>query len=206
MAHITRGLKSIAKEILESAEKEAEAIMLRAEAQAEKILEEARKEAERRYNSIIKESKERMKTEEKQLSSLFELEAKNRLLKAKEDLIKEVYNEALNRLREYTSSEEYINCLLRLISEAGRRMPSKELEIQLNERDYSRLTENHLLSLSKKMGVKLVKSEKKINCIGGVIVASLNGKIVIDNTFENRLSSLKNMLRTRIAKILFQEG
>ncbi|MCD6465394.1 hypothetical protein J7L27_03390 [Candidatus Bathyarchaeota archaeon] len=206
MASIKRGLKSIAKEILESAEKEAEALILRAEAQAEKILEEARKEAERRYNSIIRESRERMKAEEMQLNSIFELEAKNKLLKVKEELIKEVYDETLNRLREYVLTEDYVNCLLRLISEASGRIPSGELEIRLNERDYSRITEKHLLDLSKNIGVKLIKSEKRIRCIGGVVVASLDGKIVIDNTFENRLNSLKGSLRAKIAKILFQEG
>jgi len=206
MASITRGLKSIAKEILESAEKEAEALILRAEAQAEKILEEARKEAERRYNSIIRESRERMKAEEMQLNSIFELEAKNKLLKVKEELIKEVYDETLNRLREYVLTEDYVNCLLRLISEASGRIPSGELEIRLNERDYSRITEKHLLGLSKNIGVKLIKSEKRIRCIGGVVVASPDGKIVIDNTFENRLNSLKGSLRAKIAKILFQEG
>ena len=206
MASIKRGLKSIAKEILESAEKEAEALILKAEAQAEKILEEARKEAEKRYNSIIKENEERMRAEERQLSSLFELEAKNRLLKVKEELIEEVYDEALRRLRNFTLTEEYLNCLLRLISEASRRIPSKELKIQLNERDRCRLTEKHLRDLSKSIGVRITKSEKRINCIGGVVIASSDGKMVIDNTFENRLRSLKNTLRARIAKILFQEG
>lgn len=205
MANITRGLKSIAKEILEDAEKEAKAIILRAEAQAEKILEEAREKAEKRYESIIKEYEIKMKAEERQSASLFELEAKNKLLKVKEELIEEVYEEVLNRLREYVLTKDYVSCLLRLISEAGERIPSKELEIRLNDRDYKRLTEKCLLNLSRKMGVKLAKSEKRISCIGGVVVASPDGKIVVDNTFENRLKSLKNILRTRIAKILFQE-
>jgi len=205
MANITRGLKSIAKEILEDAEKEAKAIILRAEAQAEKILEEAREEAEKRYESIIKEHERKMKAEERQSASLFELEAKNKLLKVKEELIEEVYEEVLNRLREYVLTEDYVSCLLKLISQASERIPSKELEIRLNDRDYKRLTEKHLLNLSRKMGVKLIKSEKRISCIGGVVVASPDGKIVVDNTFENRLKSLKNILRTRIAKILFQE-
>ena len=147
-----------------------------------------------------------MKAEEMQLNSIFELEAKNKLLKVKEELIKEVYDETLNRLREYVLTEDYVNCLLRLISEASGRIPSGELEIRLNERDYSRITEKHLLDLSKNIGVKLIKSEKRIRCIGGVVVASPDGKIVIDNTFENRLNSLKGSLRAKIAKILFQEG
>ena len=106
MANIVRGLKSIAKEILEDAEKEAETLILRAETQAERILEDARKEAEKRYNQIISENEERMRAEEEQMTPLFELEAKNRMLKVKEELIEEVYNSVLDRLRQYTPTED----------------------------------------------------------------------------------------------------
>ena len=145
---------------MEDAEREAKTIILRAETQAEKILEEAEKEAERKYQSIINENKERLRTKEQQMIILFELEAKNKLLKAKEELIEEVYNKTLSRLREYTLTEDYMNCLLRLISEASRQISSNELIIQLNERDYQALTEKRLLDFSRKIGVKLVKSKK----------------------------------------------
>jgi len=178
---------------------------LRAETQAEKILEEAEKEAEKKYESIINENKEKLRTEEQQMIILFELEAKNRLLRAKEELIEEVYNRALNRLREYTLTKDYMNCLLRLISEASRQISSNELIIQLNERDAQALTEKLLLDFSRKIGVKLVKSKKRIDCIGGVIVMNPDGRIVVDNTFENRLRMLKSSLRVKVAEILFQE-
>ena len=145
---------------MEDAEREAKTIILRAETQAEKILEEAEKESERKYQSIINENKEKLRTKEQQMVILFELEAKNKLLKAKEELIEEVYNKTLSRLREYTLTEDYMNCLLRLISEASRQISSNELIIQLNERDYQALTEKRLLDFSRKIGVKLVKSKK----------------------------------------------
>ena len=190
---------------MEDAERESKTTILRAEAQAEKILEEAEKEAERKYESIINENKEKLRTREQRMIILFELEAKNKLLKAKEELIEEVYNKTLSRLREYTLTEDYMNCLLRLISEASRQISSNELIIQLNERDYQALTEKRLLDFSRKIGVKLVKSKKRIDCIGGVIVMSPDGKIVVDNTFENRLRMLKSSLRVKVAEILFQE-
>ena len=190
---------------MEDAERESKTTILRAEAQAEKILEEAKKEAEKKYQSIINENKEKLRTKEQQMIILFELEAKNRLLKAKEELIEEIYNRALNRLREYTSTKDYMNCLFRLISEASRQISSNKLIIQLNERDAQALTEKLLLDISRKIGVKLVKSKKKVDCIGGVIVASPDGRMVVDNTFENRLRMLKSSLRVKVAEILFRE-
>lgn len=79
-------MSSIAKEILEDAEKEAENILRSAEAQAKRILKEAEKEAEEKYKSIIREGKDKIKIQEQQMATLFEIEVKNRLLQAKEEI------------------------------------------------------------------------------------------------------------------------
>ena len=73
---------------MEDAEREAKRVILRAETQAEKILEDAEKEAEKRYESIINENREKLRIKEQQMIILFELEAKNRLLKLKRNLSK----------------------------------------------------------------------------------------------------------------------
>ena len=205
MSNISRGLASITKEILEDAERDARNIISRAEATAERILKHAKEEAERRYDEIIRKGKERIKDKKRQAISLFELETKNNLLEAKEEIIEEVYDEAIKRLRQYTLTEEYTNCIFRLIREASRQIKSDALIIRLNERDYQILTKKRLDELSRKLGVKIIKSDEKINCTGGVVVTSLDGKIIVDNTFENRLRALKDPLRTKIAKILFEE-
>jgi len=199
-------LSSIAKEILEDAGKEAENILRRAEAQARRILEEAEKEAEEKYRLIMREGEDKIRIKEQQMITLFEVEVKNRLLQAKEELVEEAFERALNRLREYVLTEDYWECLLKLIAEAGRQINSEKLIVELNKRDHQKLTEKDLHELSEKIGVKLEKSEKVIDCIGGVIVKSFDGKVVVDNTFENRLRTLKNSLRAKIADILFEEG
>ena len=205
ISSISRGLSNIAKEILEDAEKEAKDIILKAKSQAERILKEGEEEAERRYRRIIKEAEERIKSEEQMKISMFEIESRNRLLRVKESLIEEVFERALNRLREYTLTQEYQGFLLTLISEACERIDSDKLLIQLNKKDHQRLTEGRLNSLSEKMGVELVKSDDFIDCVGGVIVKSSDGKIVVNNTFENRLNMVKDALRAKIAKILSEE-
>ena len=199
-------MSSIAKEILEDAEKEAENILRSAEAQAKRILKEAEKEAEEKYKSIIREGKDKIKIQEQQMATLFEIEVKNRLLQAKEEIVEEAFERTMKRLSEYVLTEDYWKCLLRLIAEASRQINSEKLIVELNEKDHQKLTEKDLLELSERIGVKLVKSDKVIDCIGGVIVKSSDGKITVDNTFDNRLRMLKNYLRTKIAKMLFEEG
>jgi vacuolar-type H+-ATPase subunit E/Vma4 len=205
LSSISKGLSGIAKEVLEDVEKEAESIILEAGSQAEKILEEAEKEAKERYMSIVKEGEERIEAERKEKTILFEIEAKNRLLQAQEKVIDEVFEKVLSRLREYASTQEYQDCLSRLIVDACKKMSANKLIIQLNQNDFSIMTEEKLKKLSKALGVKLVKSDKPISIVGGVIVKSSDGKIVVNNTFENRLNMLKSNLRVKIANILFRE-
>ncbi len=199
-------MTSITKEILEDAEKEAEKTILRAEAEAERILERAKEEAERRYDAIIRDGKERIRVKERQMISLFDLESKNRILRAKEEIISKVFNEVLKRLQRYTLTEDYVNCLFRLILEASGQIRSDTLIIRLNERDSKIITEEKLNEFSRKMGVKLIKSKETADSIGGVTVMTPDRRIVIDNTFENRLRLLRDSLRARVAEILFEEG
>jgi len=199
-------LTSITKEILEDAEKEAEKTILRAEAEAERILERAKEEAERRYDAIVRDGKERIRVKERQMISLFDLESKNRILRAKEEIISKVFNEVLKRLQRYTLTEDYVNCLFKLILEASGQIRSDTLIIRLNERDSKIITEEKLNEFSRKMGVKLIKSKETADSIGGVIVMTPDRRIVVDNTFENRLRLLRDSLRARVAEILFEEG
>ena len=199
-------MTSITKEILEDAEKEAEKTILRAEAEAERLLERAKEEAERRYDAIIRDGKERIRVKERQMISLFDLESKNRILRTKEEIISKVFNEVLKRLQRYTQTEDYINCLIRLIFEASGQIRSDTLIIRLNERDSKIITEEKLNEFSRKMGIKLIKSKETADSIGGVIVMTPDGRIVVDNTFENRLRLLRDSLRARVAEILFEEG
>jgi len=199
-------LTSITKEILEDAEKEAEKTILRAEAEAERILERAKEEAERRYVAIIRDGKERIRVKERQMISLFDLESKNRMLRAKEEIINEVFNEALKRLQRYTLTDDYVNCLFRLILEASGQVCSDTLIIRLNERDSKILTEKKLNEFSKRIGIKVIKSKETADSIGGVIVMTPDRRIVVDNTFENRLRLLRDSLRVKVAEILFGRG
>jgi vacuolar-type H+-ATPase subunit E/Vma4 len=41
--------------------------------------------------------------------------------------------------------------------------------------------------------------------MGGCKVQTTDGKLVYDNTFENRIEQLKPTLRLEVAKILFQK-
>jgi V/A-type H+-transporting ATPase subunit E len=205
LANISRGLSSIAKEILEDAQKEAEVLLLKAGSEGKGILDEAKAEAERRYKSIVKKSEEDLETKQREMGNLLDVEARNAMLKAREDMVEEIFKRTQDRLKKYTSSKDYMRCLPELISEASKRIDSDRLIVKLNKMDHRLLSEKQLQAVSKKLQVELVKSDEFIDCVGGVIVSSFDGRVIVNNTFESRLEMLKSILRASIAKMLFEE-
>ncbi len=205
MSRISRGLSSIAREILEDAVREAESLVVNAESEAKSLLEDAEKEAEKRYISILEAGDENMQNVGKKKLTMFEIETKTMLLKAEDEIIDGVFEKTLNRLREYALTNEYRSCLRGLIGDACNKMGSKKVVIRTNQNDLSWLSANILEEISNDIHVTLVKSDKSIEIVGGVLAQSADGKIIVDNSFENRLDSLKTLLRVKIANMLFKE-
>jgi V/A-type H+/Na+-transporting ATPase subunit E len=205
LSTVSKGLSGIAKEILEDAAREAESIILKAETQGEKILEDAVKEAEKKYRNIIDKTENSVEAERKAKITLLEIEIRNKLLKVQDELVNEAFEKAQAKLKEYTTTEAYKDCLTKLVLEAAKDLGAEKAVIQLNQHDYDLLTEEKLKELSKKIKVHLVKLDKPIITIGGVIVKSSDDQIIVNNTFENRLIMFKANLRVKIANTLFKE-
>ncbi len=205
MTNISRGLSNIAREILEDAQKEAEALLLKAGSEGKNILNEAKAEAERKYAAVMNKNQEDLEIKKQEIANSLDVETRNEMLNAREKLVEQVFAKAQDRLKEYASSDNYLNCLSELISETTRRISSDKLMVKLNKRDQQRLGEKQLQALSKKLKVELVKSDELIDSVGGVIVSTFDGRIVMNNTFESRLEMLKPVLRGNVAKMLFEE-
>ena len=61
-----------------------------------------------------------------------------------------------------------------------------------------------IISLKTKTKVKLNISKDKLPVIGGAILRTDNGKIIMDNTFDDILRQKEKVLKFRISEILFE--
>jgi V/A-type H+-transporting ATPase subunit E len=205
LAKIKENLVGIAGEVLGDVSKEAEIAIIDSEKEAIAIIDKARREAEKTFFAMVKESQDKIETERRRIKSLTEVEMRNRLLVAKEELVAAVFEMTLARLSEFVKTEKYREFLLAVIQESARKVVSKKLVVYVNSADREWLAAGNLDKLAKKLKVELVLSEKIQKSIGGVSVQSFEGKIIYDNTLENRLRLLKSTLRAEVAKLLFDE-
>lgn len=199
------GVAAIADEVVGDIQKEAEAVILAAQNQAKESLRVAKEQADRTYHAALEEAKVKAEAEKRKIASLAEVEARNRLLQVKEDLVDQAFEKAFVKLRAYSKTEEYHIYLLKLIEEIAKKMEQKVLVVEVNAKDKGWLTPDMLQRLSKKLHVEFRVSDQTQDYIGGCKVQSEDGKIVYDGTLDNRLNELKPELRAKIAKTLFGE-
>ena len=92
------------------------------------------------------------------------------------------------------------------IVEAGTALGGGKLEVMLNENDSSASLKIRLLTkaIADKTGVttQLKLSKQRIKAVG-VMVKTIDGRILMDNTFDAIIKRREKELRFKIARILF---
>jgi V/A-type H+-transporting ATPase subunit E len=197
------GVSSIANEIINEVQKEAEALILEAENQAKETLRIAKEQADQNYRDILTQASIKAEAEKRKIASVTDVEMRNHLLQTKEDLVDEAFEKALLKLRQFVKTEEYHNYLPKLVEKIAKKIGQKNLVVQVNKSDQNLLTNEIMKRLSNKLHVELNLSEQAGNFIGGCIIQTADGKIIYDSTIDNRLREMKPTLRVEVAKILF---
>ena len=116
------------------------------------------------------------------------------ILSAKEELIEKCFNEARERLRNL-SGEKYRSIMAKLVKEALALVGDSAVAT------LTRAEDKNILSAYPKITVK----SEIAKGLGGLIIESADGKIVVDNTFDAILKRQMEEIRTEVANILYTE-
>jgi V/A-type H+-transporting ATPase subunit E len=203
--------RAITEMIVEEAKKSAEHILQDAEKTAKDTIKEQKQRGVKRGNEAAKTLLRKAKSEAEfhKLNSIAnsQIKAKWVILSKKETWIDNVLIEAKNELKTLTQSKKYLPILEKLITKAGIILGGKDLEVLLNIHDSALPLK--LNTIAKEIGnktgtkTKLKLSKENPQVIGGVIVRTADGKVIMDNTFDDILRRREKELRSEIARILF---
>lgn len=215
------GETEIVEKIKDEANAERDKIISEAKENAQKKIEVAREEVELQKKNFV-EAEERKEIEEKErIVRATRLNARKLGWDTEEEMIGKVLDEAMKRLkevkRESFKGNSYSNILAGLIKDAALSMvegssASSELEVILSEEDASYVDKSMLKELSDEISagsvnVRLSLSGKgeRIKSAGGVIVRTKDGRIEVNNTFEQRMIRFSTSLRQDVVKVLFKD-
>ena len=202
----------IIDQILRDAREEAKSIVKEAQRSAEALLgnqrQSARQRAEEDVYSLLKRAESEAETVRGRVIADTKRKAGWMVLSEKERLVTSVLDEVKTRLEALSQSEKYIPILEKLIVDAGTALGGGKLKALLNKRDSALALKLNILAkaIAKRTGTKtqLKLCKEKIETSGGAIVKTLDGRIVVDNTFEAILKRRERELRLKIARILFR--
>ena len=197
--------------LLSEAHETAEKIIQNVQKTVQGTLEEQRKMGRERAREIVISIDKKAQNASAiiKLRDIASVESKARwlILEKKHELIENVLNQVKDELHALIKTDKYIHVLENLIVEGGIIVGVTELEVIFNERDS--ILPLDLDKLAEKIGEKtgtktnIAKSSKKIDAIGGAIIQTTDGKIVMNNTFESMLNNSEREIRFKITQILF---
>ena len=203
-------IETLRSAILRDAREMARAEVEQARQQAAADLERSKQEAEAERARIIHEASRQADALRRRMASLAELKGKRRVLEAREKLITQVLEGAIEKSARPRDPEARRSVLLNLVVEAAREAGSGQLTVQVAPADLELLTPGFLAEASEllsRYGIspQLSVAPQPAAIAGGAIVVADGGRIVVDNSFEARLRRLESTLRSEIWRILSAE-
>jgi vacuolar-type H+-ATPase subunit E/Vma4 len=200
-------IDKIVQEIVSSAEKEKEEIEKSGKSKINEINDAASKNLDRIRNQIVEKNKSSIEAENKRMLGKSRLESKMKLLNEKENKIKMVFDEAIEKLKSYTQTSDYGATLTNLAVSGGSALEGGDLTILLRKEDVSKFNKDESAQKIKEITnsqVSLtVSSEEPKTRIGGLIVQKEG--IFVDNTFESIIHRRNAKLREKVTEILFKD-
>eukprot|EP01112_Ceratiomyxa_fruticulosa_P020754 TRINITY_DN715_c0_g1_i1.p1 TRINITY_DN715_c0_g1~~TRINITY_DN715_c0_g1_i1.p1 ORF type:complete len:233 (-),score=54.31 TRINITY_DN715_c0_g1_i1:244-942(-) len=187
-------------------EAEDKAAEIRAKANEEFSIEKA-KLIQAEKLKIMKEYERKEKLIETQKKTAYSNElnqSRIKILKARDENLQKIVAEAQSRLADFSRSPEYKNTLQRLIAQGLLRLREPKVQVVFRKEDQA-LVQSVLAEATReyeeKSGLKSevtlhpslnlppgpVAGQKGPSCAGGVILSSLEGKIICKNTLDARL-------------------
>jgi len=167
------------------------------------------------------EKKEKQVEVQKKIAYSNELnQARLKVLKAREDAMNRTLTEAFRRLQSISSSSNYKNLLCDLIIQSLLRLDEPKCYVICREVDHSLV--NSILQEAKSKYEKIsgasvqlsIDSTNRLNpphtegsnqpsCSGGIMLSTFEGRIVCNNTLEQRLSLLYEQQLPMIRNLMF---
>lgn len=197
-------IDKITEKIAAGSRAEGDEILKEAKSKADEIIDEAKKKAEALRAEMVDRGERDAERERQRIIANAKLQSRKSRLAAREEVIKEAFKRAEDRLKELGSGNQYSSVLAALIKEA-QAVVGGDIEVLARESDLKVLTTEYLKKLSADTNSRIELSSSTIDTIGGAIVRAKDGKVEVNNTIEMRMERMVGDLRPKVASALFAE-
>jgi V/A-type H+-transporting ATPase subunit E len=191
----------IRKAILDKAKADADKIISDAEIKAKETIEKAEVQKEQKFEGEKKKIISEARREASKILAQASLKSRQEILKEKDAVINEVIKKAKDELSQDIKDKELF---IHLIKETLEALEGEDtVRLFVSSRDLEIVRE--VVAENSELKEKIAEV-KNIDCIGGIMIETINGMVSIDNTFDTRLEMLMPKILPEIGKNLFGVG
>jgi len=195
------------EDILNSAREKAVSIIHEAETETQRASDEAKITTTREAEAIVRNARSDADAVKRRQISEARHRTKLREQHEKDKIMQDVMHEVKKRTSELVTDEaKYLPLLTHLIETAVQELGDKTVMVHLTKSDLQRNTSNLERRIGKTLGqVRVEWSKEPIEATGGTVISSLDGKIRIVNTLDQRFEALEPKLLIEARASLFGE-
>ncbi len=192
-------IENILQALEEQCRIECQSIFEKAKSEVDEIIKEAEAEAAKIREAKMDRVKKEIDSERASLIYSARLNFKNETILAREEIVKEAFEKATEKLANVRANGSYQAILAQLVDEGLKKVSGDPvLHVDAKDKDIA----------SKSLSSLNVRGEIKpdITCLGGCVIADAEDRVTIINTLEERLERAKSRLRMEVAEELFTSG
>ena len=194
------------EDILKSAREKAESIIREAQTETQHASDEAKTSITREAEAIVRNAHADADAVRRRQISEARHRTKLREQQEKDKIVEEVLSQVRKRTSQLAADEaRYTPMLAHLIEIGIHELGEDTAVIHVNKADLERMS-SLTQKVAKNFGSMRVEwSKQPIQAMGGAIVSSMDGRIRIDNTLDQKLEALEPKLLIQARASLFSE-
>lgn len=193
------GIEKIIDRISGDAQREVDDVLAQARAEADKILSQYQAQAQAEADDILTRGEKAAVERGERLASVAQLECRKEVLRAKQEVIEEAFQLAMDKLTQLPQ-EAYVSLLADLAVEASSKGNEKLI---FSVADRARVGKAVVVAANEKLGDKgqLTLAQETRPMQGGFILS--DGAVEVNCTFETLVRLQRGTLSTQVAGVLF---
>lgn len=193
------GIEKIIDRISGDAQREVDDVLAKARAEADKILSQYQAQAQAEADDILTRGEKAAVERGERLASVAQLECRKDVLRAKQEVIEEAFQLAMDKLTQLPQ-DAYVSLLADLAVEASSKGNEKLI---FSVADRARVGKAVVVAANEKLGDKgqLTLAQETRPMRGGFILS--DGAVEVNCTFETLVRLQRGTLSTQVADVLF---
>ena len=198
-------MQALSRAVMNDASQDAEKIKADATKQADSTLQNAKIQAQAEKKEIIDHAYQQAANIKSQNIAAAKLKAQMLWIERREKMLNKVFEAAREHIESTTRWNNYDEIVHQMVEEAIVSLGAKTARIHADKTTHGLLADGMLQQIADKLQLDLQLGEQ-LDHGTGIVVETIEGQRLFDNTLEARLDRLQDTLRSPVFHILMGEA